>query len=156
MKLILSILLFFLSAHLLAQNILVVEKPGTVKNIIYYAGENISLLTIDGEKINGPINIIKDSTNIVDFVHELELSEIQAVYKPRYLIDIFGTAFIGGSLLYVTLDAVNGGLNNKNLIKNSGFMVSMGFLATGITMKLFSKKKMPIDGKKWRIKILED
>lgn len=156
MKLFLSTLLLFLSVHLMAQNMLVVERPGTVKNIIYYAGENISLLTVTGEKISGPINIIKDSTIIVDFVHELELSEIQAVYKPRYLIDIFGSTFIAGSLLYVTLDAVNGGLNNKNLVKNSGFMVSMGFLTSGIVMKIFSKKKMSIDDKKWRIKILTD
>lgn len=148
--------LMVFSVHLgISQTMMVVERPGTVKNYIFQAGHYISLKTTTGEKISGPINIIRDSSLVVDFTHELELSEIEIVYQPRYLINIFGSAFIGGSLLYLTLDGINGGMKNKNLIEDPGFLTATGFLTTGVVMKLFSNKKMRIDNERWRIKILK-
>jgi len=144
------------SGFTFSQTMMVVERPGTVKNQIYEAGQYISLKTKDGEKISGPINIIRDSSLVVDFVHELDISDINIVYKSRELMNIFGTAFIGGSLLYVGLDAVNGGMKNKNLSKDTGFLVAGGFFTTGILMKVFSQKRMRIDNEKWRIKILKE
>lgn len=155
MRFVYFIVILFISNITFSQTMMVVERPGTVKNYIFEAGEFISLKTKSGEKISGPINIIKDSSLVVDFVHELELSEIEYVYKPRYLLNIFGSAFIGGSVLYISLDAINGGMRGKKLIEDTGFLVASGFLATGIIMKVFSKKKMRIDNKKWRIKILK-
>jgi hypothetical protein len=153
---ILYILLFvFVSNWGISQTMMVVERPGTVKNYIFVAGEYISLKTKSGEKISGPINIIRDSNLVVDFVHELEIKDIATVYKSRELLNIFGTAFIGGSLLYVSLDAINGGMKGKNLSKDTGLLVASGFLSSGILMKVFSRKKMHIDQKKWRIKILK-
>lgn len=150
------LLFLVFSAHLaFSQTMMLVERPGTVRNYIFEAGDFISLKTINGEKISGPINIIHDSSLVVDFTHELELNEIDMVYQPRYLINIFGSAFIGGSLLYLTLDGINGGMKNKNLIEDPGFLTSTGLLASGVVMKLLSKKKMRIDNKKWRIKILK-
>lgn len=148
-------LILALSQGVFAQTMLVVERPGTVKNQIYQAGDFISLKTKEGLKISGPINIIKDSTLIVDFVNELKISEIDLVYKARAIPNIFGNAFIGGGIMYLGLDWVNGGLKNKNLIEDTGFLSSMGFITTGIILKVFSKKKMEIDGKKWRIKVLK-
>ncbi len=150
------LLLLVFSTHVtFSQTMMVVERPGTVKNYIFEAGNYISLKTTSGEKISGPINIIRDSSLVVDFTHEMELNEIEIVYQPRYLINIFGSAFIGGSLLYLTLDGINGGMKNKKLIEDPGFLTATGFLATGVAMKLFSKKKMRIDNEKWRIKILK-
>lgn len=151
------ILLFALISNIVfSQTMMVVERPGTVKNHIYEAGQYISLKTKDGEKISGPINIIRDSSLVVDFVHELDISDIAIVYKSRELMNIFGTAFIGGSILYIGLDAVNGGMKNKNLSKDTGFLVAGGFFTTGVLMKVFSKKRMQIDNEKWRIKILKE
>lgn len=155
MRIVYFFIFLFISNYAFSQTILVVERPGTVKNHIFEAGQYISLKTKSGEKISGPINIIKDSSLIVDFVHELEINDIEFVYKPRELLNVFGSAFIGGSIMYVSLDAINGGMKNKNILAYSGFWISTGFLATGIVMKVFSKKKMRIDNKKWRIKILK-
>jgi hypothetical protein len=106
-----------------AQTMLVVERPGTVKNYIYQAGQNIRLKTKSGKKISGPINIIKDSSLVVDYVNDLEIKDIAFVYKPRPLLNSFGTFFMGGSLLYIGL----GTLNSDNLSENSSFKVAAGF-----------------------------
>jgi hypothetical protein len=156
MRFVYIFLVILISNIAFSQTMMVVERPGTVKNYIFEAGQYISLKTKDGQKINGPINIIRDSSLVVNFVHELELSEIEIVYKPRYLLNIFGTVFIGGSVMYLGLDAINGGMKGKNLKKDSGFLVASSFIASGIIMKLFSKKKMHIDNDKWRIKILKE
>lgn len=145
------IILLFLSSSLWAQNMLVLEKPGTVKNEIYYAGDHISIKTTEGLKISGPINIIrKDSTLVVDFVHELKLSDIEMVYKTRSLMKMGGTALIGGSALYLGLDLINSG----QVKINQSFWVSMGVAATGVALLVFSKKKMRIEKNKWRLKVL--
>lgn len=156
MRIVYILLFLFISNFTFSQTMLVVEKPGTVKNYIFEAGQYISIKTKTGEKISGPINIIRDSSLVVDFVHELKVSDIQFVFKPRQLMSIFGTAFIGGSIMYIGLDAVNGGMKGKKLSEDSGFLVATGFFATGVVMKIFSKKKMRIDNEKWRIKILKE
>lgn len=149
-------IILFISNLSFSQTMLVVERPGTVKNYIFEAGQYISLKTKSGEKISGPINIIRDSSLVVDFVHELNVSDIDIVYNSRQLLSIFGTAFIGGSIMYVGLDAINGGMRGKKLIEDSGFLTASAILTTGIIMRVFSKKKMHIDNEKWRIKILKE
>lgn len=156
MRIVYILLVLFISNIAFSQTMMVVEKPGTVRNYIFEAGQYISLKTKSGEKISGPINIIRDSSLVVDFVHELEVSDILFVYKPRQLMNIFGTAFMGGSIMYLSLDAINGGMKGKKLSEDSGFLVATGFFATGVVMKIFSKKKMRIDNEKWRIKILKE
>lgn len=144
-------LILLFSTSLCAQNMLVVEKPGTVKNHIYQAGNHIILKTTEGLKISGPINIIRnDSTFVVDFVHELDLNDVEMVYEPRVLLNLGGTALIGGSALYLGLDLINHG----GIKINQSFWVSMGVAATGVIMLVFSKKKMRIEEGKWRIKVL--
>jgi len=130
---------------------MVLEKPGTVRNYIYQAGDHISIKTTEGLKISGPINIIRnDSTFVVDFVHELKISEVEVVYKTRSLLSIGGTALIGGSALYLGLTAIN----NGGVEINQSFWVSIGVAAAGIIMKVFAKKRMYIQEAKWRLKVL--
>lgn len=145
----LFILLF--SSTLWAQNMLVVEKPGTVKNYIYQAGDHISIKTTEGVKISGPINIIRnDSSFVVDYVHELQLSDVEVVYKSRALLNMGGTALIGGSALYLGLDLINHG----GVKIDQSFWIAVGVAAAGVIMKVFAKKKMHVHEVKWRIKVL--
>ena len=155
MKSLFTILFSVFILGLSAQNMLVLEKPGTVKNYIFYAGNNISLKTKDGLKINGPINIIRDSNMVVDFKHELRLDDIAIVYKSRHLMGLFGTAFMAGSLLYIGLDIVNGANYSQKLSENQSLLTAFGVFGVGTGLLLFSKKKMTIDDKKWRLKILK-
>ncbi|OYT15783.1 MAG: hypothetical protein B7C24_11215 [Bacteroidetes bacterium 4572_77] len=151
-----SILLFSMGLALSAQNMLLLERPGTIKNKIYVAGKHISLITKDGEKISGPINIIRDSNMVVDFTHEIMIQDIQVVYKNRVLVQLFSSAFIAGSVMYIGLDLINGGSKGTKLSENQSMGYALGFLGTGIAMQFFTKRKMTIDGEKWRLKILKE
>ncbi|NPD48115.1 MULTISPECIES: hypothetical protein [unclassified Lentimicrobium] len=139
----------FLAPCLIAQNMLVVEKPGTVNNKIYYAGNNIDLKTIDGLRISGPINVIRDSMMVVDFVHEVKIKDIEIIYKLRYGLNITGSALISGGALYLGLDLIN-----NQSIDEQGIWVASGVIVSGIIMKLFAKKRMRLEEGKWRAKIL--
>ena len=155
MKSLFTILFSIFILAVSAQNMLVLERPGTVKNYIFYAGSHISLKTKDGLKISGPINIIRDSNMVVNFKHELRLEDITIVYKSRHLMKVFGTAFMAGSLLYIGLDIANGGSHGQKLSENQSLLTAFGVFGTGALMWVFSKKKMTIDNEKWRLKILK-
>ena len=67
-KLVLTVILVLaLSIAVNAQMILLLEKPGTVKNIKYRAGDQIYVKTKDNLKILGTINIITDSSIIINY-----------------------------------------------------------------------------------------
>jgi len=155
MKVFIVLLFTIFSLSLFSQNMLLVEKPGTVKNYIYFAGDYISLKTKDGIKISGPINIIRDTNLIVNFTHELSLSDIEVVYKTRTLIKLGSSLLIAGSALYTGLDLINGGSKGKSFSENESLQISLAILATGIGMSFFSKKKMSTKKEKWRIRILD-
>ncbi len=154
MKTIFILFLFGISLGLFSQNILLVEKPGTVKNRKYFAGDYISLKTKEGIKISGPINIIRDTNLIVDFTNELSLNDIAMVYESRTLVNITSSVLIIGSAMYAGLDLINGGSSGKSFSNNQGLQISMAILATGIGMRFFAKKKMRLDKDKWRVRIL--
>jgi hypothetical protein len=135
---------------------LLVEQPGTVKNNKYFAGQNISLKTTKGIKISGPINIIKDSTFIVDFTNELALSDIAIVYKRRTLVSLLSTGIIAGTALCIGLDLINGGTKGKSFAENQSLHIGMGLLAAGIGLQFLKNKKMDVTTEKWRIRILKE
>jgi len=155
MKVFIVLLFTIFSLSLFSQNMLLVEKPGTVKNYIYFAGDYISLKTKDGIKISGPINIIRDTNLIVNFTHELSLNDIEVVYKTRTLIKLGSSLLIAGSALYTGLDLINGGSKGKSFSENESLQISLAILATGIGISFFSKKKMSTKKEKWRIRILD-
>jgi len=154
MRILLTVVLFIFSTGLFSQNILLVEKPGTVKNYKYYAGDYISLKTKDGIKISGPINLIRDTNIIVDFINELSISDIEIVYKKRALVNLGSSALIAGSALYLGLDLLNGGSRGKSFSENESLQISLAILATGVGMQFFATKKMHLKKNKWRMRIL--
>jgi len=156
MKSIYFIIILFFPISIFAQNMLLVEQPGTVKNAKYYAGQYISLRTTEGLKISGPINIIKDSTFIVDFTNELALSDIEMVYKRRTLVSLLSSGIIAGSVLWVGLDLINGGSKGKSFSENQSLHIGLGLLATGIGLQFLKDKKMNVTKEKWRIRILKE
>jgi len=154
MRLLFTVLFCWLAVGVFSQNMLLVEKPGTVKNYKYFAGDQISLQTKSGEKISGPINIIRDSNLIVDFTHELLFSDIEVVYQPRVLVKLLSSALIVGSAVYIGLDFINGGSRGKSFSENKSLQTSAAILASGIGLSFLGKKRMHIEKKKWRIRVL--
>ncbi len=156
MKALYIIILVFFPIVIFSQNILLVERPGTVKNKKYYAGQAISIKTIDGLKISGPINIIRDSTMIIDFTHEIAIIDIEIVYKRRTLISLLSSMLITGSALWIGLDLINGGNQGKSFSENQSLQLGLGLLATGIGLRFIRDKRMNVKKEKWRIRVLKE
>lgn len=155
MRIVLYILLIFTASPLWAQTMLVVEKPGTVNRQIYYAGDHIQIKTKDGLKISGPINLISDSSIVIDYVNTIDYENIEAVYKSTKLLNLFGTALLGGGIMYISLDLLNGGYRHKSVVSSQNFWIASGIVVTGTVMKIFSRKKQNLTNGKYRIKVLK-
>ncbi|MCK5775580.1 MAG: hypothetical protein KAH25_05365 [Bacteroidales bacterium] len=156
MKIFYFILLVFFPIVVFSQNMLLVERPGTVKNEKYYAGQAISIKTIDGLKISGPINIIRDSNMIIDFTHEIAITDIEIVYKRRTLVSLLSSILITGSALWIGLDLINGGSQGKSFSENQSLQLGLGLIATGIGLRFIRDKRMNVKKEKWRIRVLKE
>ena len=155
MKALFFVLLVFFPVVIFSQNMLLVERPGTVKNEKYYAGLPISLRTVDGLKVSGPINIIRDSSIIVDFTHEIAIADIEIVYKRRTLVSLLSSVLIVGSSLWIGLDLINGGSQGKSFSENKSLQTGLGLMAAGIGLRFVRDKRMNVKKEKWRIKVLK-
>jgi len=148
------IILQFSFLYVSSQNILVIEKPGTVKNIKFRSGDRIELKTLNGEKIKGIINQIRDTAIVVNY-YLININEISKIYSFRRLISAFSFAGIEGGLGYVVIDGFNSLINNERpIIRNSTLKTGGIMFGAGLLLKSLSKRKRSIDNHKWRIKVL--
>ena len=155
-KLLLTVILFLaLSIVVNAQMILLLEKPGTVKNIKYRAGDQIYIKTKDELKFSGTINIITDSSIIVNYDVEILIKDITIVFQEMWFISLFSrVAYISGAG-YLILDAFNRTINNEYpIIDKSSFVIGTSLIGGGLLMKANSYKRCKIN-KPWRFKVLD-
>jgi hypothetical protein len=151
----LTIIFLLINNQIFSQKLLVVEKPGTINNIKYTIGSPIDIKTTDGIRLDGRIILITDTTVVINYCM-IKIKDIKNIYASRRLIKDFSALGITGGIAYVSIDAFNGLINNdtpilrKNALKISGVM-----LGTGLLLSLFDTKKLVIDNKDWRIKILD-
>ncbi len=147
----LLLLVFVLCALVLpAQNVLLVKKPGSTKRYIFKPGHNISLRTVEGEKIAGPINAIRDNYIIVDFTNNIPLVEIQTIYANRRVLKSISAYLMTMSVVYTGLDLVN----NRFDTQNSGLWTAAGAFGVGVIGTLLSTKRMSNKHHKWHFEIL--
>ncbi len=153
---ILFALIILSSFEMSGQKLLVLEKAGTVKNYKYKTGDKIRIETVrDNLVYMGEITEIKDSSIIIESYTEIKLREICKVFRQRELMRTFSGAAISGGVFYLSLDAVNGVINNdspiiaKNTLIASGILVGAGLLMRQFVFRKFETKV------KWRLKILD-
>ncbi len=148
------IIMQFIIISAISQNILVVEKPGKVNNIKYRVGERIELKTINGERIKGIINQIRDTAVVVNY-YMVKNSDIKNIYTLRRLVSAFSFVGIEGGLGYVVIDGFNGLINNESpIIANSTLKTGGIMFGAGILLRSIAKRKRHIDNENWRIRVL--
>jgi len=88
-----------------AQQYLIVQKRGTVKNHKYEVGHEISFQTKKGDfYVKGTISKMTDSTIFIDNLYEIELENISVVFRQRrFLKKLSNLFFIRGGIAYVTI-----------------------------------------------------
>jgi len=144
----------FINAYL-CPKILLLEKPGTINNIKFRIGDRIEFSTIDNLKNWGIISHIGDSTITLNYL-KVKINEIKYIYKRLLFPSIMNGVGIQGGLAYVGIDIINNLINDespyikKSTLKTSGYTIGIGIIA-----KFFSKNKRKIDGKNWKLTILD-
>lgn len=138
-----------------AQKILLLEKPGTINNVKYKIGDGIDLSTDQKQKISGIISNIGDSIITVNY-SKVKISEIRYINKRNVFPSILSGIGIQGGLAYVGIDLINNVINNETpYIRKSTLKTGAYSFGIGIIANLFIKNKRKIDGKKWRLTVLD-
>lgn len=152
----LLIFIFLLPGSILAQNIFLLEKPGTINNKKYYVGNHIKIKTIAKDTIiSGVINKIYDSALIVDYNSEIRLSDIKMIYTKRWGFNLLQRIFQVSGFSYLGLSTINGLINNDQpIVPEETLIISGGLIAAGFAMVPLANKRHKIDNKNWRVKVL--
>ncbi len=135
-----------------AQNVLLVKKTNSTKHYIFKPGNCISLRTIEGKKVEGPINAIRNDYMIINFTNKIPVADIQIIYSDRRLLRVLSTYMMSASVVYTSLDLIN----NRFNIENSGLWLAAGTFGTGLLGSLLSTKRMSNKRHRWHFKILTD
>ncbi len=147
----LLLLVFVLFALVIpAQNVLLVKKTGSVKRYIFKPGNHISLRTVEGQKVEGPINAIRADYIIVDFTKKIPVADIQTIYSDRRLLKSISAYMMAMSVVYTGLDLIN----NRFNIENPSLWTATGVFGAGLLGSLLSKKRMSNKRHKWQFEIL--
>ncbi len=158
MKIRLSALLFVLFLFPFvteAQQYLVVEKTGTVKNFKYSPGNSIHLL-VNEKHIKGTLTQFTDSTLTIDYLIIVPLQQITKVYRPRGFVYKFSKkALFGGGLVYMAISSANGIIYNEYpLIDQTTAIIGLSMVAGSFLLKPLYYRKIPLDGR-WQIKVID-
>jgi hypothetical protein len=139
------------------QNILVVEKPGTVSNFKYYEGDKIRLRTIASDSIfSGIITMIGDRSIIIDKSDEISISDIKKIYRKRWGYSFLQYLSIFAGLSYVAINTLNGIINNDvPVVPQETLIISGSMVAFGIALTPLTTRKISTDKEKWRVIILD-
>jgi len=138
-----------------AQRVLLVEKPGKFKNYKYFVGDEIVMKVAPyGEKHEGIIHEVTDTSLLINFDNEIMLDEIQMILRPRWGLNILSKVTRIAGAGYFILDVVNRSINNQSPVVNENtLMISAGLVAFSYALVPFHDKRMK-RGDKWRIKVL--
>ncbi|NVN95652.1 MAG: hypothetical protein HXX18_10265 [Bacteroidetes bacterium] len=95
----------------LGQCIFMVEKPGTITNLKYRAGDRIDLKTKTGDRFSGFINQIRDTAIVVNN-NLIFNNDISIIFTRRVIFSMLSVAGTKGGLAYVGIDGINNLINN--------------------------------------------
>lgn len=149
------LLMCFIGPDLIAQRVLLVEKPGRFKNYKYFVGNDIVLKTAPyGEKHEGVIHEVTDTSILINFDNEIMIEDIEMILRPRWGLNLLSKVTRVAGAGYFILDVVNRAINNQSPVVNENtLMISAGLVAFSYALVPFHDKRIK-KGEKWRIKVL--
>jgi hypothetical protein len=152
-------LLFFviLMSNAYAQHILVLERPGTIKNYKYYQHDEIRLKTSSTQVIyQGKITAINDSSIVVNYANEIFIDDMAKIYTFQWGFDFLRRLGFSAGALFLAVSLTNGGLNGFDSNGATEMVLgSVGIMAFSAAMIPLKWRGHKIDNTKWRVKILD-
>ena len=150
-------LLIIQGFDLAAQNIFVLERPGTIKNYKFYSGDKIKLRTISNDTIiSGIITNIHDKSIIINDANEIVSGDMDAIYRKRWGYSFLQYLSLFAGIAYVGINTLNGVINSdKPIVPTETLIISGSMIAFGIALTPLTTRKHKIDNQKWRVLILD-
>lgn len=141
----------------IAQNILILERPGTIKNHKYYLNDEIRLKTISTDTIYyGKITAVNDSSIVVSYANEIFLNDIAKIYTFQWGFDFLRKLGFSAGALFLAVSLTNGALNGFDSNGGTQMVVgSLGIMAFSAALIPLKWRGHKIDNIKWRVKILD-
>jgi hypothetical protein len=152
------VLLFFSFVYnACAQNILIVERPGTIKNYKYYTGDEIKLKTISTDAtVSGTIIDISDSSLIINHQYEIMVSDITTIYRNKWGFRFLQYISLIGGMFYLGINTLNGVINSDvPIVPQETLIISGSMIGFGIALTPLTTRRYKIDKVKWRVVILD-
>jgi hypothetical protein len=139
------------------QNIFVVEKAGGGGIRMFRENDQIKVKTRSTNvKIGGRINMISDSSLIINFANEVMLNDIEAVYRTRWGFNLLQKICLASGILYLSLSTLNGVINNDSpIVPDETLKIGGGLLIGGVLLTPLTTRTHRIEQTKWKVKILD-
>ena len=152
MKVILSLFFMFSILGIQAQRVLIVDKLGKPKRLRYYTGDVIWTITSDGQKQEGVITALTD-TSFAIRGSEVMLRDVKYVVRKRKFYNYSSKLVTIGTLFYTSIVAVNSLISDEEEVNRAVILKSASGLALSRFLWMFRKKKYKVK-KSHRIRIL--
>ena len=122
-----------------AQQYLVLQKSGGIKNYKYQVGNDITIQVIRGDHIfSGTITQINDSGFVLNSINEIYIGEIKNVYRRRVFVRVMSKALFYAGVGYVALEGVNSVINNDSpVISKNTIIAGVVMVGTSFALKPF-------------------
>ena len=143
------------SKFLSAQKMIIVERPGTIKNFKYKKGNKIYCKINNTKLLFGTISKVSDSSFCLNKNIEVKIKEISVIFKLRGFfyrsypkIRLAGFGFLLANTINRTIH------NQEGVFDKSGLISGFSIIGFSYVMQALAFRKQVI-GEKWRIKIID-
>jgi hypothetical protein len=142
---------------LAAQNIFVIERPGTIKNYKYYSGDKIKIKTLLNDTlISGIITQVKDSSMVINNSNEIMIGDIAVIYRKPWGFNFLQYLSLMAGISYLGISTINGLINmDEPIVPKETLIISGSIIAFGAVLTPLTTRKYKIDNEKWRTSILD-
>jgi hypothetical protein len=138
------------------QKVLIMENSRNLRNIKYFQGDEIRLiLKKDEMKVADLIFDMTDSSLVTYDFGEIRFSDIKAVVRENYWIDLIsGFSMLAGAL-YFGIDSFNRLINAEwPMVDEQTLAISAGIVGFGFILLPFRFNKYPV-GEKWKLRVID-
>jgi len=104
----------------------------------------------------GTITKITDTSLIINRVSEVHVKNIYKVHRSRWGYSLLQSLFLSSGLLYVSINTVNGVINNDSpVVPKETLIISGSLVGAGLLLTPLTKQRHKIDNESWRVTILD-
>jgi len=154
---VLILISFIISSFIFGQDIFLLERPGTVKNYKYFVNDFVKVRTILTDTVfSGNITAIRESSIVIAYANEVFIKDIAIFYKERKGLGFLQRLFLTAGGAYLFLLTINGVISSDTgEINKIPFIVAGSLIVAGIAIIPIKTRKIKLEDKKWRVKILK-